>query len=78
MVAITYSGARAAAPAVARKKAVKQGKGFFARMVDAIAASQMQRAARELANHRHLLPLDFQLNAPKVWSRNEDEPRGGW
>ena len=68
MVAVTYGGARVAAPAVAE---TKTGKGFWARVFDAIAETQMNRARRELALHRHLLPRDFKFTA-------ENEPFGGW
>ncbi len=63
MVAVTYGVARVAAPAVADTKAGKRSKSFFARVFDAIADSQMKRAERELARHRHLLPHDFELTA---------------
>jgi hypothetical protein len=68
MVAVTYGGARVAAPANAE---TKTGKGILARVFDAIAETQMKRARRELALHRHLLPIDFKF-------RREDEPFGGW
>jgi hypothetical protein len=77
MVAITYGGARVAAPAGGAAGA-KTGKGFFTRVFDAICHSQMIRAERELARHRHLLPPDFELNTTRLWSRSEDEPFGGW
>jgi high-affinity K+ transport system ATPase subunit B len=78
MVAITYGGARVAAPAVAGTKPAKKGKSFLARMFDAVADAQMKRAERELALHRHLLPHDFVLQR-SLWSRNDDqEPFGGW
>ena len=78
MVAVTYSGARVAAPSakIAGKtdtKAATNGKGFFTRVYDAITRSQMIRAERELARYRHLLPPDFDLR------RDEDQlPFGGW
>jgi hypothetical protein len=82
MVAITYSGTRAAAPAAVaaktRSKTGKKARGFFARVVDAVSRSQMIRAERELARYRHLLPLDFELNTARLWSRSEDGPLGGW
>jgi hypothetical protein len=74
MVAVTYGGARVAVPAVA--KTGKKGKGFFARVFDAIAETQMKRAQRELALHGHMLPRDFKLDSVN-WAR-EDEPFGGW
>ena len=76
MVAVTFGGARAAAPA--DTKTAAKGKGFFARFFDAIADAQMKRAERELALHRHLLPRDFTFD-PMNWSGKEDqEPFGGW
>ena len=68
MVAITYGGARVAAPVAADTKA---GKSFFKRVFDAISRAQMIRAQREIARYRHLLPPGFKLNI-------EDEPFGGW
>jgi hypothetical protein len=78
MVAVTYSGARAAAPSakIAGKtgnKAAAKGKSFFSRVYDAIAHSQMIRAERELARYRHLLPADF-----KLWRDEDQSPSGGW
>jgi hypothetical protein len=80
MVAVTFGGARVAAPAPAAVDTGtgKKGKGFFARVFDAIAESQMKRAERELALHRHLLPRDFNFD-PMNWSgRDGQEPFGGW
>ena len=78
MVAVTYGGARTAAPAAVKAKTGKKGKSFLARMFDAVADAQMKRAERELALHRHLLPHDFVLQR-SLWSRNNDqEPFGGW
>ena len=78
MVAVTFGGARVAAPAVADIKAGEKAKGFFARLFDAIAEVQMKRAERELALHRHLLPRGFNVD-PMNWSGKENqEPFGGW
>ena len=72
MVAVTYSGARVAAPSAVNNKAATNGKSFFTRVYDAITRSQMIRAERELARYRHLLPPDFDLR------RDEDQlPFGG-
>lgn len=76
MVAATYGGARVAD--VAGIKAVKKGKGFFARLFDAIADTQMKRAERELALHRHLLPDGFELQRMQRSRSEEQEPFGGW
>jgi hypothetical protein len=53
MVAVTYGTARiaAASPAV---KAQPKGKGFFARLLDAMVEARMQQANREIAMHQHL------------------------
>jgi hypothetical protein len=78
MVAVTYGVSRVATHAVADSKAGKKGKGFFARVFDAITESQMRRAERELARHRHLLPHDFELTRD-LWTPNGDKlPYGGW
>ena len=84
MVAVTFGGARVAAPAIAGAKpateSAKQGKGFFMRLFNAICDAQMKKAEYHLAQHRHLLPPDFRLER-KAWSRmpgKEDEPFGGW
>jgi hypothetical protein len=78
MVAVTYGVARVAKPAVADSKAGKRSRGFFTRVFDAIAYSQMKRAERELARHRHLLPHDFELTRD-LWSPTGDKlPFGGW
>ena len=54
MVAVTYGTARiaAASPAV---KAQPKGKGFFARLMDAMIEARMRQAYRELALHQHLV-----------------------
>lgn len=58
MVAVTYGAARiATSPAV---KAQPKGKGFFARLFDAMVEARMQQAYREIA-------LNAQLNA---WARD--------
>ena len=78
MVAVTYGVARVATRAVADNKAGKKRKGFFMRVIDAIAYSQMKRAERELARFRHLLPHDHELNRD-LWTPTGDKlPRGGW
>jgi hypothetical protein len=78
MVAVTYGVARAAKLAAADIKAGKKGKGFFMRVIDAIAYSQMKRAERELARYRHQLPHDFELTRD-LWSPAGDKsPHGGW
>ncbi len=74
MVAVTFSGGRAAAPkAKIGNKAATGGKSFLFRVYEAVTRSQMIRAERELARYRHLLPPDFKLR------RDEDQlPFGGW
>jgi len=78
MAAVTFGGARVATPASVASKTGTKGKSFLARVYDAICESQMKRAERELALHRHLLPPDFKFNGCKLWSRVQDEPFGGW
>ena len=52
MVAVTYGTARiAASPA---EKAAPKGKGFFARLYDAMIEARLQQAYREIALHQHL------------------------
>ena len=64
MSAVTYG---VATPAVADIATASKSKGFFTIVYEAIAASQMKRAERELARYRHLMAQE-----------NEDEPFGGW
>jgi len=76
MVAVTYGAARTGAGV--EGKIEKNGRGIFARVIDAIAESQMKRAQRELAMYHHLLPDDFRLD-PMNWSCKENRtPFGGW
>jgi hypothetical protein len=49
MVDITYGAGGVAAPDIAAGKIGKKRKGFFARVLDAIAYSQIKRAERELS-----------------------------
>jgi hypothetical protein len=77
MVAVTFGGARVAAPASTGSKPAKRGKSFLARVFAAICDAQMKRAERELALHHHLLPPGFKFGRMQ-WLRNEDEPFGGW
>jgi hypothetical protein len=80
MVAVTFGGARVAAPSAVGVKPAKKGPSFLARVYHAICEAQMKRAERELALHRHMLPPDFKLERSD-WSRTsrkEDEPFGGW
>ena len=51
MVAVTYG----VAP-TADSKSAGQEKGVFTMMIEAIAASQMKKAEREIARYRYLLP----------------------
>ena len=67
MVAITYG---VATRAVADTATANKSKGFFTIVFEALAASQMTRAERELTRYRHLLP--------HAGDGNEDEPFGGW
>jgi hypothetical protein len=51
MVAVTYGTARIAASPV---KTERKGKGFFARLFDAMIEARMQQAYREISLHQHL------------------------
>jgi hypothetical protein len=53
MVAVTYGAARIAAASLA-SKAQPKGKGFFARLFDAMVEARMQQAYREIGMHRQL------------------------
>ena len=77
MVAVTIGADRLAAPTVGAAPAVSR-KSFLARVYDAFTTAQMQRAERELARYRHLLPPDFKLQRD-LWTGREDKsPSGGW
>jgi hypothetical protein len=53
MVAVTYGTARiAASPTV---KVQPKGKGFFARLLDAMVEARMRQARREIALHQHMV-----------------------
>jgi hypothetical protein len=61
MVAVTYGAARIAAASLASKNRNKnrnlaqpKGKGFFARLFDAMIEARMQQAYREIGMHRQL------------------------
>lgn len=54
MVAVTYGAARIAAASLA-SKAEPKGKGFFARLLDAMVEARMRQARHELALHQHLV-----------------------
>ena len=70
MVAVTYGTARVAPAAAA---AVKLGKGFFVRVLEALESAQMRRAERDLARYYHLLPLDHELRDGALVPHREDE-----
>ena len=71
MVAVTFGTTGVAAPATTETSAGAKGRGFFMRVFDSIAASQMARAQREVARYRHLLPPGYKFDT-------EQEPFGGW
>jgi len=73
MVALTYGVARGAAPAAGEATASQTTKGFFARILDAIAVTQMKRAEREIVRHFHLLPLDHELRNGKLMPCTQEE-----
>jgi hypothetical protein len=81
MVAVTLGtdiGAGRLATAEAGGASAVRRKSFFARFYEAIIHSQMMRAEREIARHRHLLPPDFKLHR-NLWSGREEKlPLGGW
>jgi hypothetical protein len=54
MVAVTYGAARIAAASLAAK-AQPKGKGFFARLLDAMIEARMRQARREIALRQHLM-----------------------
>ena len=70
MVALTYGVARRTPAAVAQTgQAVKN---FFERLMNALAASQMQRAQNSILRYQHLLPLDHPLRE-NIVPRTADE-----
>jgi hypothetical protein len=80
MADITYGAGGVAAPDVATGKIGKIGKnrkGFFARMLDAIAYSQIKRAEREFSRYRDLLPPDFVLRRSLRTGEEKKPPFGG-
>ena len=79
MVAVTYDTGRAAAPTTADKASGQPHKSFFMRLAEAIERSQMQRAERDLARYRHLLPLDYELRSGNLVRHSQEKlPFGGW
>ena len=78
MADITYGAGGVAAPDVAAAKTGEKRKGFFARVLDAIAYSQMKRAERELSRYRDLLPADFVLRRSLTAGEEKKTPFGGW
>jgi hypothetical protein len=78
MADITYGAGGVAAPDVAAGKIGKKRKGFFARVIDVIAYSQMKRAEREFSRYRDLLPADFVLRRSLNADEKKNMPFGGW
>lgn len=78
MADITYGAEGVAAPDIAAGKIGKKRKGFFARVLDAIAYSQIKRAERELSRYRDLLPPDFVLRRSLRTGEEKKTPFGGW
>jgi hypothetical protein len=78
MADITYGAGGVAAPHVAASKIGKKRKGFLARVIDAIAYSQMKRAEREFSRYRDLLPPDFVLRRSLRAGEEKKTPFGGW
>ena len=77
MADITYGAGGVAAPDIAAGKIGKKRKGFFARVLDAIAYSQIKRAERELSRYRDLLPPDFVLRRSLRTGEEKKPPFGG-
>ena len=68
MVAVTYHrGLDKPATAPARQR-----KSIFARILNALLESQLRRAEREIALHRHLLPHDLEQFGDTLSPRSED------
>jgi hypothetical protein len=78
MADTTYGAGRVAAPDIAAGKIGKKRKGFYARVLDAIAYSQIKRAERELSRYRDLLPPDFVLRHNQRSGKEKKTPFGGW
>jgi hypothetical protein len=77
MVAVTYDPTGVAQHA--RDKAIPskpatapKRERWFVRLLNALQESQMRRAAREIALHRHLLPHDLELFGDRLSPRSED------
>jgi hypothetical protein len=48
-------------------------RGWLARLIAAVQESRMRSARAEIARHRHLLPLDFELAGDRLDGRSEDQ-----
>jgi hypothetical protein len=78
MVVLTFGVSRFLSPAKTDATRVNNSRGFFVRLLDALAESQMKRAQRDIVRYRHLLPLDHPLRAAIVPRREDELPFGGW
>lgn len=80
MVAVTYDVARVAAGKTAgRTASAVPRKSWFARLLDAMIASRMAQARREIAMHTQLLPFTFDERGNRlVKTQAGDMPFGGW
>ena len=58
----------AAAPS---RTAAHRRKGLVTRFFDAIQASRMRQAQREVARYRHLMPEEFERAAARLDARSE-------
>jgi hypothetical protein len=58
MIAVTYGVTRRPAARNTKRTQAQPRKGFFARLLDALAESRMRQAHREITRHAHLLPPD--------------------
>ena len=46
---------------------------WFARFLAALHAARMRRAREVIAQHRHLLPRDFEIAGDRLNARSEDQ-----
>jgi len=74
MVAVTYGTRRVSS--ASDSDATPAKKGFFARMFDAMAASQLAHAERDIARYRHLLPDDHELRDGQLVAK--EPAQRGW
>lgn len=71
MAAVTY-GAHSAVETAKPRAEKTNGKSVLMRFFEAIAEARLRQAQREIALHRHLLPVDFEIAGHKINERSED------